>query len=731
MPLGSLISLCLSLFKTSSPTPVMVPDVCGGVSFARRLRRSLTAMSGVLVFALMLPFVLSLTGLAGVAGQRTFQMPGVTDVGGVPTMQPVTVTVQQAGALGSVVVVTQGNSAGDFTDASGGSCTAGNSYAADDTCTVNVQFQPKYPGQRTGAVRLVAPDGSVLGTTFLSGSARGPVGVIVPGVINTVAGSGAWIYRGDNVQATSASIFLPMSEVVDAAGNLYLADSSNNRVRRVDAATGLISTVAGNGSPGMVGDGGLAVNAMISNPAGLALDGAGNLYIADSGNNAIRRVDAVTGLITTIAGTLGQQGSTGDGGAATAAKLTFPYGIAFDAARDLYIADTGNNRVRRVDATTGVITTVAGSGVVGYDGDAKPATAAALNSPWNVVVGADGSFYIADLTNNRIRRVDTAGLISTVAGTAQRGFSGDGGPATSAMLNNPASMVLDVAGNLFIADSGNNRVRKVSVATGVISTISGTDSESMDGDGGKADAASLYGPYSLFIDGPGNLYVGDMFHNRIREISSGTISLEYATIRVSKTSPPQPETFENDGNAPMNLLAPVLDGAALDPATTTCAAAAIAVGTSCKLGVEFAPTVVGDSVLGSVTLKSDAGNSPGVIHLSGKVLTVEPTSTLLAASANPAVFGTPVTLTATVSSADSSRSGNVDFMEGGTLLGSGSLDASGTASFTTSSLSLGQHSLSANYAGDANNAASTSPAYMLTVKQATTLVLQSSAILRL
>lgn len=723
MPLGSLVSLCLSASSASLASPVTHVDA----PIARKLLRLVAAALRVRALALMLPFALPLTGVAGVVGQSTFQMPGVADVGGAPTAQPVTMAVEQAGVSGSVTVVTQGNVAGDYTDAGGGSCAMNTNYALGDVCTVNVQFKPKYPGQRNGAVRLLAQDGSVLATTFLVGSARGPVGVIVPGVINTVAGNGAWIYRSDNVLATNASIFLPMSEVVDAAGNLYLADSSNNRVRKVDATTGLISTVAGNGSPGIAGDGGPATSAMISNPAGLALDGAGNLYIADSGNSAIRRIDAITGVITTVAGTLGQQGSTGDGGPATAARLSFPYGIAFDAARNLYIADTGNNLVRRVDASTGIITTIAGSGVVGYDGDAKQATAAALNSPWNVVVAADGSFYIADLTNNRIRRVDTASVISTVAGTAQRGFSGDGGPATSALLNNPASMVLDVAGNLFIADSGNNRVRKVNVGTGVITTISGNDSQSMSGDAGPADAASLYGPYSLFIDGPGNLYIGDMFHNRIREINSQAVSLEYATIRVSKTSPPQSRTFENDGNAPMNLLAPLLDQAALDPATTTCAAGSMAVGISCTLGVEFAPTVVGDTVQGAVTLKSDAGNSPNVIHLSGKVLTVEPTTAVLSASANPAVFGIPVTLTATVSSADTSRSGNVDFMEGNTLLGSANLDGSGVTSITTSSLSLGQHTLIANYAGDANNASSSTPAYILTVKQATTLVLGSSA----
>lgn len=651
---------------------------------------------------------------------------GATKVGDLSGPQPIAIRFNRNGTVGSIQVVTQGVLNADFSDSHGGTCVVGQSYAAGQQCSVDVTFKPAYPGQRVGAVLVKGTDSTVLATSLITAAATGSLSVIVPGRIDTVAGNGAWIFRGDGYAATSSPIFLPMGEVVDAAGNLYLSDSNNNRVRKVDAKTGLVSTIAGMGNPGFSGDGGLALNAMVSSPAGLLLDGAGNLYFADCANHAIRRIDAVSGIITTVAGLAGIQGYGGDGGAANLAKLSFPEGIAFDPSQNLLIADTGNNVIRKVDGATGVITTVAGTGSAGFNGDARQAVTAQLNGPWSVAAASDGSFYIADLTNNRVRRVDANGFIETVAGTGDRSFTGDGSPASAATLNAPASVVLDPARNVYIADSGNNRVRKVNAVTGVIQTIVGGNSEQFDGDTGPANLASLYGPYSLFLDGSGNLYISDMFHNRIREVSSSSIALQYATIRVSKTSPPQPESLENDGNLDINLASIALDNSALDPATTTCALGALSPSAACTLGVQFAPTVVGDQVLGSVQLKSDAGNSPGVISVSGKVLTVEPTAVTLTSTANPGLVATSITLNASVSSADSSRSGTVVFTDGKTQLCSTSLDANGSAVCQVASLSLGQHGLIASYSGDPNNASSVSAVLTETIKQPSILELVSS-----
>jgi sugar lactone lactonase YvrE len=254
---------------------------------------------------------------------------------------------------------------------------------------------------------------------------------------------------------------------VDAAGNLLIADTGNNRIRRVDGATGVITTVAGTGPTGseagsFSGDGGPAVNANLRFPSSVAVDASGNLYIADGGNHRIRRVDSVTGIITTAAGS-GSFGFSGDGGPATDAQLA-PSDIAVDASGNLFIADANNNRIRRVDGATGVITTVAGTGTAGHSGDGGPATSASLFSPRGVAVDAAGNLFFA-VASNRIRRVDAAtGIITTVAGSGASGFSGDGGPAISASLFGPAGVAVDAAGNLFIADFRNNRIRRVEAA---------------------------------------------------------------------------------------------------------------------------------------------------------------------------------------------------------------------------------------------------------------------------
>ena len=325
---------------------------------------------------------------------------------------------------------------------------------------------------------------------------------------------------GDNGPATDARLDSPNGVATDAAGNLYFADSNNNRIRKVDSA-GLISTIAGTGERGFGGDNGPATDARLDSPRGVAVDGTGNLYIADSFNRRIRKVDS-SATITTIAGT-GEFGFGGDGGPATEARLRSPTGVAVDGAGNLYIADTSNNRIRKVDST-GTITTVAGSGERGFSGDGDPATEAQLNYPRGVAVDGAGNLYIADASNHRIRKVDSTGTITTIAGSGERGFSGDGDPATEARLRSPTGVAVDGAGNLYIGDSGNHRIRKVD-SSGLISTIAGTGERGFGGDGGPAVQAQLAIPRGLAADGAGNLFIADWLNHRIRKVdAAGTIT---------------------------------------------------------------------------------------------------------------------------------------------------------------------------------------------------------------
>ena len=299
------------------------------------------------------------------------------------------------------------------------------------------------------------------------------------GQLSAYAGTGIGVTggpRGDGGAATAADFCDVNGIALDSSGNLFIADDCDYVIRRVDASTGIISTVAGNGTWGYSGDGAPATAAKLAGPAGVAVDGAGNLFIADEFNRRVRRVDAATQVITTVAGT-GTRGFSGDGGPATSAELDEPQNITVDSAGNLFIADVGRSRIRRVDAATQVITTVAGSGGGGgsFGGDGGLATSAFLDEPVQVAVDGAGNLFIADELNNRVRRVDAATqVITTVAGNGTFGFSGDGGPATSAELDGPTGVAVDSAGNLFIADNLNSRIRRVDAATGIITTVAGT-----------------------------------------------------------------------------------------------------------------------------------------------------------------------------------------------------------------------------------------------------------------
>ena len=378
----------------------------------------------------------------------------------------------------------------------------------------------------TGTIASVAVDqaGNVYVTSNILGNNL-VFKVNQQGVLTVVAGNGTQGFSGDGGAATSAALLSPGGLAVDAAGNLYIVDSGNQRIRKV-TPVGIITTVAGNGTQGYSGDGGPATSAAFNfgNYGGLAVDASGDLFIADQGNNRIREV-TTDGIIHTVAGN-GIPGYSGDGGPATSASLginAFTYvGIALDAAGNLLIADSLNNRIRKV-TPGGIITTVAGSGTAGYSGDGGLATRAALDSPTSVAVDAGGNIFIADAFNVRIRKVTPGGIISTVAG-GQYGYSGDGGPATGAAVSLLTGVAVDANDNLFIADSDNNRIRKVT-STGIISTFVGNGLFRFAGDGGPATSAALYYPRGVAMDLSGNLYIADSYNGRIRKVTpSGIIS---------------------------------------------------------------------------------------------------------------------------------------------------------------------------------------------------------------
>ena len=419
---------------------------------------------------------------------------------------------------------------------------------------------------------------------------------IASGIINTVAGMRRLRVEqgeeeeenpavGDDGPATNALLHRPTGVAVDGEGNLYIADRLHHRVRKVDTE-GMITTIAGMADEGFSGDGGPATSAQLDQPSGVAVDGDGYIFIADRGNNRIRQISP-DGVITTILGTgdggdesdgeaplaaprglaVGLDGDvyvadTGnhqialiddagvvsrvagieglsDGGSATQARLLEPTGVAIDADGNLYITDTGNRRVRKVD-TNGIITTFAGSGQKGHEGDGGPALEAAFDCPGGIAIDAEGNVYVADQCNNRVRKVDASGIITTFAGTGVQGPAvyqtplGDDGPATSARLVWPTALDFDSEGNLYITDPGNHRVRKVDTS-GTITSVAGTGERSFSGDDGPAAEAQLSTPFGIAIEADGTIYIADFVYprNRVRKIDTAGIITTIAEVASS------------------------------------------------------------------------------------------------------------------------------------------------------------------------------------------------------
>jgi trimeric autotransporter adhesin len=384
-----------------------------------------------------------------------------------------------------------------------------------------------------------------------AGSVWAQIALPAYGTINTVAGVGTSGYSGDSGPAINAEMYTPLGLAVDASGNIYIADSQNNRIRKIVAATGIITTVAGNGKAGYSGDDGPAINAELYTPQGVALDSSGNIYIADSQNNRIRKVAAATGVISTVAGN-GTVGYSGDGMLAVNAELNGPSGVGLDASGNIYIADSKNNSIRKVTVSTGILTTFAGSGTAGYNGDAQPATSAELNGPQSLVVDKYGNVYVADTLNNRIREVGLAGKITTVAGTGAAGYAGDSEQANTAKISGPMGLAMDTSGKLFFADAGNMRIREVTIYTGVITTVAGNGTAGLFGDDGLAASAELNRPNGMAVDASGNLYTTDSRNNRVRVVGEDKTKTSAAAVAPLSITTPMADSSCAPGTLNLN-----------------------------------------------------------------------------------------------------------------------------------------------------------------------------------
>ena len=735
--------------------------------------------------------------LAGMSAgaQSTFPTEPVGTASGT---QSVTVTSPAGGNVTGVEVLTAGSGGMDFAKVLGGSTCESDVLAATGTCTENVTFTPSAPGLREGAVVLIGTVSggatAVIGTAYISGTGIAGLGVVTSGNLLPVAGQqGLYTQVDDGQPATKAQLNLPASVVLDGNGNMYIADSLHNRIRMVCGTSttatihgtscstaGIISTISGNGNPSYTGDGGAAASATLNTPSGLALDGAGDLYIADTGNNVIREISAATGVITTVAGNgtgcAGQSDSVGDGCPAYAsngqsAVLNQPWGVTLDASGNLFIADTADHRIREVKVETGVISTVAGDGFTnpdgtgGFAGDGGQAMSAELNRPFAVVFDANGNMYIPDSANNRVRMVcagaasapayvtacTAAGIITTIAGN---GSAGDAGystttppPATQVGLWSPSGVAVDPAGDLFIADTQNDAIREVSATNGTISTVVANGVGEYFYNGALASTV-LYGPIGLFLDESGNLYLADYYDMVVREIQSNFVALDYTktAVRQGSKSATKNQPIENEGNATLDLTSITPDAnASLDDSATTCNTGTpyLAVAADCTIGAVFAPSTAGDPLSGNIDVAGATINSPLDIQLIGNATAVNSTTVTVASSLDPSDFGQSVTLTATVTTGSGTGilTGTVNFYDTyngtTTTLDSNvkiSVDSAGTtaiATFSTAALGVGQHTITASYSGDSGHFSSTSTdngaqPLTQTVQEATATALTSS-----
>ena len=511
------------------------------------------------------------------------------------------------------------------------------------TCSSSVTFLPLSAGLRMDALVLKNSSGVVLTAAYLYGTGIGSLARLMPARITTLSGNGSWAYV-DSSSSTSASYRNPQGLAADALGNIYVADSVNQVVRKIAAGGGAVSTVVGNGSAARTGDGGAALSASLNTPTGIAVDSAGNLFIADQGNSVIRRVDAISGIITTAAGggtaATGSDGY-GDGLAASGAILSGCGNVAVDYAGNLFISDSFHNLVRKVTAATGIISVVAGGGsAAGSDGygDGLAATSASLTNPTGLAVDASGNVYISDSGHSLVRVVSAStGIISVLAGTGGYGYLGDGSAATAASLGSPAGLRLDAAGNLYVADFAFHVIRLVNTSSGMISTLAGNGTAGHTGDSGMAMMASLNNPSDVVFDGLGNLLICDYSNNVIRQVSFSPPTLTFPATNIAVTSALSTLTMANFGNAVLNVASITASAAFVQKPSggTDCAASsALASGASCQIAIAFIPTTAG-AVAGTLTIGDNSLNHSSAtqaVNLAGTGISGTPAASLNATS---------------------------------------------------------------------------------------------------
>jgi sugar lactone lactonase YvrE len=582
------------------------------------------------------------------------------------------------------------------------------------------------------------------------------------GTITSVAGNGVQGFAGDGGAATDAELDSPSGLALDASGNLYIADSHNHRVREVMAATGTIRTVAGVDGAGFSGDGGLATVARLDLPTALAVDAVGNLYVADMDNHRVRRIAAGTGIITTFAGN-GVEAFAGDGGVATAASIDSPNGLAVDFAGDLYLADTHNGRVRVVNGVTGFISTVAGvGGAQFFGGDDGPATTAVLALPQGLTMDAAGNLYVADSDNHRIRRISPVGVITTVAGQGAEAFAGDGAPAVAASLDTPRAVAISPGGLLTLADSKNQRVRQLDSLA-----APGPDIHTLVGIGGgpiSADALSLsgtsvatYGSGTLTATltattlGTGIVTLEEPGAWSATALSSASLSAGVASLSAAGLSagthsivavyPGDATHAAVQSSAFVITVTPLGLAATVDPTSILYGQPVPTLGgmlsgvlpqDAGKVSAVFTTTAAGLSPVGQYPITVMLAGSAAAnytVALTPASLTIAPAATQIAlssSSVNPSM-GLPVTFTMQASSTTSGvPTGSVTLLDGTVMLAMEPLSTAGGATFTTNALTVGAHGLSAVYAGDTNFLPSTSAIANLIVGDASDFTLGSA-----
>ena len=517
-------------------------------------------------------------------------------------------------------------------------------------------------------------------------------------ILSVVAGTGNSGPYSTGGVATSTSLTNLTGVAVDTHGNQFIADVTAGVIWKVSADTGLIQIFAGiyeyTAPDG--GDGGPATSATLAFPEFVACDAAGNVYISEVSARRVRKVDAKTGIITTVAGNGSYSSSSGDGGPATSAALGQPGPLALDAAGNLYFADQGSYVVRRVDGKTGIISTVAGNRKYGYSGDGGLATSATFGQIYGLAVDGQDDLYIADTYNARIRYVDSStGIVSTIAGSGLIGSSGDGGSPKQAHIY-PFGLALDSSGNLYFGNELNT-VRKLAAGNGAITTVAGTGFSGSGGVGSSATMANLCGPQGIAVDASGSVYIAEYCNDRVSKIT-------FLTAAATPTFSPAAGTYTS---AQMVTISDATAGATIYYTTDGTMPTTASTAYTGEIAVNSTQTLKAVAIATGYTV-SAVGSSAYTINIP-----VIPTVSLVS-SDNPVLVGNAVSFTAMVSSASGTPTGSVNFLDGTTSLGSATLSG-GAAVLTTSSLTAGSHSITAVYSGDTVFATVTSAALTQTV----------------